>query len=401
MVAVSFLWQRAILLLSLILLWGAFAIAAPTITADPNPVVISIVANSGTTTITWNAEADHPNAEVWLSVDQARESLFDANHQGVKTYTVYPGKSYKFSLWNATKTQLFDSVTVTVKKQKLDVSDALLMDFIENVKVEPHGTFTKITFTTKGDSLPVALVSLKEPLDFPKVSNKDEEMWGNPSDVLFTAFAIPGTNHEATLVSLDPNTVHHFVLTAYDKTKKLWFKEKGSFTTLKRRVVVTFEKVTVKDDSDDLSPGDLAFAFRINGDLSPNGKDLTFGASISTDDSKTINLNATILNPPPTMKISAVGFDNDETEWVPLGPFIILLLNSCGKGAISEKEGSGETDCGEWTGKSGSYSSTILADGEDPNAPVTKPFTLSAYPVEDDSELAFIVSGKYTISYIP
>ena len=402
MTAFSFFGRRTIFVFLLILLPGAIAIAAPTITADPNPVTLSPLAKSGTTTIEWDAEEDHPAAQVWLTVDQTPEVLFDGFHQGTKTQTVYPGKVYVFRLWTLNKNELLASVTVTVKRQQLKIPPGLLaVDFIENVEVEPHGTFVKIKFTTKGDSLPVALVSLKQPINFPEVSTKDEAMWANPADVLRTTFALPGTDHEATLSSLEPNTSHHFVLAAYDKQHKLWFKEKGSFTTLKRRVSVIFEKVNVKDDSDDISPGDLAFAFRINGNLSPNGKDLTFGGSISTDDSKTLNLQATILNPEPTMKINAIGFDNDETEWVPLGPFILVLLNSCGKGAISEKEGSGETDCGEWTGKSGSYSTTILADGEDPNAPVTQSFTLSAYPVEDDSELAFVVTGKYTISYVP
>lgn len=392
-------WITGVSLL-LILFRAAFAVAAPTITANPNPVVISFIAQSGTTTIQWNAEEDHPLAQLWLQVDGTSEILFDQNHIGTKTLTVFPGKVYVLRLWTYNKSEQLASLTVTVKKEPFKVPDGLPIDFIKNVVVEPHGTFVRITFSTKSDSLPVALVSLKEPINFPSVSAKDEAMWGAPTDVLRTAFALPGTNHDATLSSLEPNTLHHYVLSAYDKQHKLWFKKKGSFTTLKRAVTVTFEKVKVTDDSDDLSPGDLVFAFRINGNLSPNGKDLTFGGNISTDETKNINLQATILNPGPTIKINVVGYDDDETEWIPIGPFIMLLLNSCGKGAISEKEGSGETDCGEWTGKSGSYSTTILADGADPNAPVITTFTLTANPVEDDSELAFRVTGKYTITYV-
>jgi hypothetical protein len=160
-----------------------------------------------------------------------------------------------------------------------------------------------------------------------------------------------------------------------------------------RRVNVTFEKVKVWDDSDDLGDGDLGFAFRINGNLSPNGKDLIFAATIGTGQSKSINMQATILNPGSTMKINVTGFDNDAVD--------VFVLNSCGKVPVGEKENSGEEDCGEWTGKSRTYSTTILADGEDPNAPVTESITLKAYPTEDDSELAFEITGKYTISYVP
>lgn len=381
-----------ILFLTLILLNAAIIIAAPTITANPNPVLISFVADSGTTTIQWDAGPEHMKATVWR-FDGKNETQWNANSVGSEIDTINYGQTYTYNLKTTVGQQVLASVTVTTKKEGFEVPPDLPMFFIGDIVSEPHGTFAKIRFTTKTDSLPVALVSLKKPIDFPAISTKDEKMWNNPDDVLRTTFAQPGTIHEATLVNLQPGRIHYYVLSAYDKQRKLWFKEKGAFITMQRQVTITFDKVEVIDDSDDNGGGELVFAFRINGELSPNGKNLTFEGFIDTGETKNINLQATILHPESPMKINVVGFDDDEGG----------LLHTCGWGGEAlkgEREGSGETDCGEWTAKTRFYDTTILADGEDSNAPVTQSFNLRAYPVEDDSELKFIVSGRYTITYV-
>jgi hypothetical protein len=380
----------SLLCFGLILLQGAIAIAAPTITASPNPVMILFTAKTGTTTITWDAGNDHPAAQVWLSIDGGSRTIFDGDPKGVKIATVSPGKIYKFELLTGNMSFLA-SVTVTAKKKYITLEIPII--FFENINVEAHGTYAKITFKTLADCLPAAFVSLEEPLNFPPASAKDEPMWSNKNDIIRTTFAQAGTDHEAILVNLEPDKLHHYVLSAHNNQNDKWYKVAGSFRTLKRQITVNFDKVKVTDDSDDVGAGELAFAFRINGNLSPNGKNLTWVGDIDTDETKNINRQGTILTTAHTIKINVVGFDNDETDFP-------LVLHSCGDVPLSEREGSGENDCGEWTAKSGVYDTTILADGEDPNAPVTKSFTLNAYPVEDDSELAFRLTGSYTISYV-
>ena len=96
---------------------------------------------------------------------------------------------------------------------------------------------------------------------------------------------------------------------------------------------MTFAKVKVVDDSDDLSSGDLVFGFLINGNNEPNGKAMTFGAHANTGSTKTANVSGSIINAPATLTLKATGYDDDETEWIPLGPFIVVLLNSCGTAA--------------------------------------------------------------------
>jgi hypothetical protein len=63
--------------------------AAPAISATPNPVVYVtkpkgplVLLNQGITTVTWDAGADHPYADVWVSVDGGAETLFSTAHKG-------------------------------------------------------------------------------------------------------------------------------------------------------------------------------------------------------------------------------------------------------------------------------------------------------------------------------
>ncbi len=378
---------RTIAFVVLILLHAGFTIAAPTITANPNPVNILFTAKSGTTTIQWDAEANHPNADVWLSIDGGSETLFDGDYHGIKSATIQIGKSYTFKLYTSNKT-LLDSVIVTAKQKWLTLpSDVLKIDFIKNIVVDPHGMFAKITFTTDSSSLPVVMVSEGPPLSFPATSKEDVKVF-NQGDLVSSNFAQAGTDHEATLPDLEPDTQYHYVISVSDKG--LWYKVKGKFRTLRRAVNVTFEKIKVVDDSDDFGGGDFEFGFFVNGQNAPNGSPMIlFSVDLATGESKTINMSASLQGVPGTLQLKAIGYDDDEDH-------------PCGAGDVGNiSMTEGEDDCGEWSSDEDSFN--IGPNAPDVSNPesFTKSFTLKAYPKGDDSDVSFNVTGNYKVSFVP
>lgn len=94
---------------------------------------------------------------------------------------------------------------------------------------------------------------------------------------------------------------------------------------------VNINKIEILDDSDDLSDGEFGFAFWLTyGNGGATGYQYLNGSK-GTGESFTTNINLTLETPPKWVTIHGYGFDNDETEWVPIGPFIMLLADKCGK----------------------------------------------------------------------
>ena len=363
--------------------------AVPSISAAPNPVIYVVkpkpplfLVNQGKTTITWDAGAGHRGSQVWVSVDGSdQETLFAPNSKGTKDTVIGFGKTHTFKLWNYNKSVLWASVSVTTKHYP----------FIENVDPEEHGTFAKIKFRTKENSLPVVSVSTKQPLlNFPLVSNKDEQTWSDPDDIAYTNFAQTGTQHEAQLNKLEPGKVYWYVISAHDKKSGLRFKRWGFFKTLNRRVTVNFRKLWITDDSDDNSPGDLRFGFYINSKPAASQYPSAGGyASLSTDEQKTINRTATITTGGSALTLKVTGFDNDST--------VFGGLDTTGYNwpAIDPHLGTGEGENGEWT----SVSQTFNVDNSEPVDKVGPTFFKLVAKGAHDSDLEFEVHGEYTLSY--
>lgn len=387
---------------ALIFLHAVLAVAAATITANPNPVVILFPEKSGTTTIQWDAEASHPNAQVWLSIDGGNETVFDADYHGAKSTTIQLGKTYVFKLYTANKS-LLDSVTVTSKRKFVTVPlDNIPIPFIENVDEDEHGMFARITFTTVSSSLPVVMVSDKPPLSFNPVSKEDEQVF-NQSDLISSNFAQTGTIHEAILPDLESGKEFHYVISAHDNSNDQWYKVKGKFRTLQRAIAVKFEKIKVVDDSDELGDGDLSFGFFVNGKNKPNVVPLTVEESeLETGESKTINMTATLSGIPATLQLKVIGYDDDGEETPYPGADFECLKPDVVAGKITDvSETEGENDCGEWSSDDDSFNIGPNApDVTDPES-FTKSFTLKAYPKGDDSDVSFDVTGTYSVAYVP
>jgi hypothetical protein len=380
---------------SLVVLMAVPAHAAPPmISATDQLLVFSIGATTPqSTTITWDV-GDEEDAEVRLSTNGGPSVEFaDA---GSKQFAVEPGTdTYLFCVQE--DRDVFACVTVKSSVQLIvpegDKPDIKLdFDLIHEVTVKPRGYSAEIAFTTDAPTIPAVFVSQKSPLPFTPMSSKDEAVF-EPEDVESSSinlFAGSQTSHDNVLSKLDPDTFYHYVIVAHDEATDLWYREKGTFQTLQRNVSVTFDTVKVIDDSDDLSAGDFAFTFFVNGG-GPSGWPKTVFSHLGTGSSKTVGVSGTVPDAPSLLDLKVVGYDDDETE----SPFV---LETCGLGAYDFPQSEGESDCGEWTTAQGTFDAGPNADAADPES-FTETFTLTAIPQGEDSDVAFKVNGSFSVSF--
>jgi hypothetical protein len=380
--------------------FGLSARAAPNISANPTEVIFYTKSPTvqKSTTITWNAEGSYDPVGVYVTMNGTGEKLMASGAADTKTPDfITLNNTYEFCLWGNNHSVKLDCVTVTTKL----VEGALQLGFIRNLEVTPLGHSVKISFTTDRTAAAFVQVSDKVPKAFPYISKEDVAAF-EPNDVVSASWPSIKSTHSVELPKLEPGKDFFAVIAAHDKKTDLWFKVKRKFRTLQRKVSVTFQKIKVIDDSDDLSPGDLVFGFFVNGQNAPNNKPMTFGTHASTDSTKTSNITGSVVGAPTTLALKAIGYDDDETEWIPLGPFVVVLLDTCGAGDVTNPSTTeGENDCGEWT--SGSKSFDLKAIGE--NMPdiedFTQSFTIQARPKGDDSEVSFDVTGTFRVRYVP
>jgi hypothetical protein len=70
--------------------------------------------DEGTTTLTWDAGKNHPNAEVRVQVEDRDERLLEKSQKGTRQVRVKAGKSYLYTLVDSG--EQLDSVTVKGKR---------------------------------------------------------------------------------------------------------------------------------------------------------------------------------------------------------------------------------------------------------------------------------------------
>jgi hypothetical protein len=180
---------------------------------------------------------------------------------------------------------------------------------------------------------------------------------------------------------LDVGTTYYYIITVFndDKTaKKQREQATGQFTTLPQTVKVTWHKIYLTDDSDDLSDGECDFWFWANYGQ-PGGKVETyskkgFGSGHFNYPDKVVVLE----NASDTLTLSASGKDDDNigtTLFVPGGPPLTGPKSN-------DKEDSNVAN--------GTFDLTRY-----PGNNVTVPFTLSSMP---GGKLKFVVYGQFEIT---
>lgn len=84
----------------------------------------------------------------------------------------------------------------------------------------------------------------------------------------------------------------------------------GEFKTVNRTIEITFGKIDVTDDSDDLSPGDLWFIFEAGGQRKEHS------AKVNTGNSTVANQKIVITEPGTSIKVKIRGGDSDTERFI-------------------------------------------------------------------------------------
>jgi hypothetical protein len=305
--------------------------APPTLTANPNPVIVPFGQSTGSTTIKWDS-GNGSVPELYLSfnggADQGPQPQVLAPSGSFVASPIAVGDTYVFKLFSKGKAQLLASVTVKAQHQYLGVCG--VVQCIEKVQVKPRGTYVDFSFATAISTLPVVEVSTKTPNPGPSFK---------PADVVSANFAQVGTQHQAQLTKLSPGVTYHYIITAGDGNGKE-VKQTGTFKTLDRHITVKFQTIYLIDDSDALSDGEIAFNFGVlNGCCD---QPIVYPATGTTDfgsgDSRAVNLTKSIIDNNDTLDISAAGWDDDDDSTSVDGfPVIVPPLNVDGDFASASK----------------------------------------------------------------
>lgn len=293
----------------------------------------------------------------------------------------------------------------------------LTFEFYDLAVEQRGGTFAVLQFKSRHPVVPLVAAS-QQPL---AISPGGKEFANPPADIESTSFSILApetTKHRVALRNLKPNTEYFVGIIGHRKSgpADLPVLNVPRFTTKQRRVSITFERIEMIDDSDDLSDGEFIFGFfAYDGTPSFNTPPLAelqyprdYFALVSSlvrrmmfgsGESRSIPAgpSMSILFNKDRLKLEATGVDNDDLT-PPGGQF----QSPCGKGLVGPHSGADSTACGDFaTGSTRiTFENKTQVSGGATLSQQERhqiPFVLHANPGKVDLE--FKVKGHVTVSY--
>jgi hypothetical protein len=193
-------------------------------------------------------------------------------------------------------------------------------------------------------------------------------------------FSGPQAEMEFRATSLDPDTGYSFAAWAKDPETDEEQLTTGSFSTLRRTLHWTIDRIKVTDDSDDLSAGDLYFQYRMGG--------VSSGVAyyeIDTDDSVYPNALVAINDySSASVNLAVLGIDEDNFDDDP-SPGMIGGLFWVGCSSSSNP----------WDIACGSNSVNVARDGTD------EEFTTGVTLHASGHSLAFRIETTLRVFYEP
>ena len=339
--------------------------AAPPIDlkANPNPVIIPYGQTTGRYDLTWSTGNDALPAQFTFQVDNG--TPLPLNQVPFGTAADIPidiGQSHTWRLF--VKGSRVPVRTVTVTTRRPDRS--CLSQCIKDVQVTPHGSYADFNVIATG---PLKSYTL----DVWSLDGNDAGMFG-----------VAGLQWTTTAWHLTPDEIYTYTLKVWDEEGNQQ-EHVGYFQTLRPRVKVTFDSITVANDSDALSEGEIRWVFR-TGDF----WDPTSPLDTTVESGDTFNPGYSNVVEPKTddLVIGLYGGDDDEEDY----PFIV---DACGNGVWPEPDydpGTGANTCGEWAT---AYTTVqILVDGVGES--FTAPFALGV----SEDVMSFLAHGTYTVTYV-
>jgi hypothetical protein len=351
--------------------------ASPTLTASENPVVIPAPASTKAITLTYNLGGSLSKATLTVEVVGGPSILSQpiTSQTGSVPFTATLGKTYKAQILDPYKFSAVATLQITTQQGQPSpggdpngACGAALC--VRDWDVFMHGTYAEVPVTTDKPAHFALTASTGKPNPDGTFAKIDS------SAISFGNF----TSWTGMLPNLEPNTTYYVVLTASDAANTVTVMKQSSFRTLARRVEVTFAKVTVTDDSDDLGACECTFFFKA-GDAPTK----SFGeVSVSDPNSVLPNAMVKIDYAPATVTLRVSGFDDDELCGGLLG------LCTCGIPTDVVAD-SGSNKCFDFSSASKALDVAVSGLGESHDG------TFSI--VADGSPLTFTVFGSFKVSY--
>ena len=360
-----------ILLLSFLLATSLFATpSARARTANAGPIPPSITVsdavgiNPGTVytagqtqrivNVAWNGGSDYPYCEIYYTVNNANQTELGREHDGTKPLTVIAGSTYVLWMVVYLGAQGQDVRTVTTltvvakqgnapgsmppppsgggsipagsvdavsdKPSELNSQAYRNAPFIQDLLVRPDSRNVIISFTSN-QTTPALIEIGKVP---PKPDRFGVIAFGFDSGA-FTRFVTPQNGRYTLNVDvlgeqLDIGTTYYYIVNVFNNnrndTKRPREQVTGQFNTLPQTVKVIWEKIYMKDDSDDLSTGECHFWFWANyGQPSQIIAEYENG-DMDSDEDYSVNQTVVINNAPDKLILEASGLDFDGTDLV-------------------------------------------------------------------------------------
>ena len=193
--------------------------------------------------------------------------------------------------------------------------------------------------------------------------------------VTFAIGAANVTNWTFNIPSLQPGTRYYYVAVATVNGAKSCYV--GQFVTLSRKVTVTFQTITVNNDSDFWGAGELTFYFKA---FNAWQKDMTTNQmSINSGHTVTLNKTKSFTNVPDFLTLVVQGQDED--------------CNFCTYGIGPKDVNTGSTSQQDWNTASSSQIS-VKPQGQNESYTQTVTFSSSWWPV------GFSVKAIVKVEYV-
>jgi len=206
--------------------------APPSLAVSENPVTIMLGSTTKSVQLSWQLNG---TASAQLVVQETGGATIVTKtvttQSGSTPLTVTYGKSYTATLTDPTKASPPVTLQITTKRPAInpDIGDCIVHLCITSVPFNPHGTFAEFSAnTTKA-----ARFEMQASTGAPNASG----VFSHVDSAMFNLGYV--THWDSHLLGLTPNTTYHYLLKAVAQDGETVMKT-GTFTTLKRRVQVTF-----------------------------------------------------------------------------------------------------------------------------------------------------------------
>ena len=219
--------------------------------------------------------------------------------------------------------------------------------------------------------------------------NAAGDFYYDAGDVVAFNLSPKGPTHSVEFTGLESGTTYYYLINAAKGSVGNDAQKTGTVTTLKRYVTATINTITVIDDSDTFSDGDLAFNLKVNGSAPgfyPNADDIAFNpANGSTTewasgDSRNVDIEAKVVSGgQATVTLEGWDWDSNQPGWLNGQPINI------------------DQDTVGISGDRADASATIDITGDDDSSPVWKTFTLQT----TNKSLKFKATGYISTTYAP